>query len=147
MTDKETRFTPPSWDALCGKHMLSGIRTDVRHPFDPDANGIAIDLQSFTVFIFEDPSDGYRSTAAAPLIAACSLYEFGSPQYVHAPVEIRKWERSEGDSFYGEVSGLQFVDTRSNKVILTVGTSNTDDYYPSFVCEWRPENLGEPSHD
>jgi len=131
-----------SWSALLGFRSLVSIRTDVRHPFTSDANGIAFQLDGVSVFIFEDPSDGYRSTAAAPMVAACSLYEFGTPEYLHVPVEIKRWERSD-DEFNGAVEGLQFVDTRNGKVVLTVGTSNTDDYYPSFVCEWRPQNLEE----
>lgn len=31
------------WDELCGERVLMAIRTDVRHPFDPDANGVALD--------------------------------------------------------------------------------------------------------
>lgn len=131
-----------SWSELLGFRSLVSIRTDVRHPFTSDANGIALQLDGVSVFIFEDPSDGYRSTAAAPMVAACSLYEFGSPEYLHVPVEVKRWERSD-DELSGAVEGLQFVDTRNGKVVLTVGTSNTDDYYPSFVCEWRPQNLAE----
>jgi hypothetical protein len=26
-------------------------------------------------------------------------------------------------------------------VILEVGTDNNDDYYPSFVSSWKPENM------
>lgn len=26
-------------------------------------------------------------------------------------------------------------------LVLTVGTDNSDDYYPSFVTDWQPENI------
>lgn len=129
------------WDALCGTHNLLAIRTDVKHPFQSDANGVALDLGGMTVFVFEDPSDGYRSCAASPLIAKCSLYEFGvSPEYIRAPVEVRRWTKSEnGDG----ADGVEFIDTRNGKTILRLGTDNSDDYYPSFTCDWQPQNLAD----
>jgi len=132
---------PMSWNELCGKHTLMAIRTDVTHPFDKDANGIAIDLDNeLAVFIFEDPSDGYRSTAAAPLIANCNLYEFGCKMdYIKAPVTITRWTESDSN----RADGIILTDTRNGKVILRVGTENTDDDYPRFVCDWRPQDLGK----
>lgn len=134
--------TLPSWDDLCGRRVLMAIDTTVRHPFDPDASGVALDLGEFTVFIFEDPSDGYRSSAAAPLVARESLYVFQKSgiQYLRAPVLIRLWTKSE---YGGNAEGLEFIDERNGKTILLVGTSNSDDYYPSFVCDWLPQNLSE----
>jgi hypothetical protein len=116
-----------SWDDLLGERTLDAIRTDVRHPFDTDAAGVALDLGGLTVFIFEDPSDGYRS--------------FGvSPDYIRVPVRVSRWTKGERE---GEADGLEFTDRRNGKVVLRVGTDNTDDYYPSFVCDWRPQNLAD----
>ena len=126
-------------DDLCGERELRAIRTDVRHPFDADAHGCALDLGDMTVFVFEDPDDGYRSSAAEPMIAKCSLYSFGvSPDYIHAPVLIRRWTESK----YGSgADGIELIDRRNGAMILRLGTDNTDDYYPSFTCEWMPQNL------
>lgn len=136
-----------SWEKLLGEHTLCAIRTDVRHPFDADASGVALDMKTFTVMVFEDPSDGYRSSAAAPLIAECSLYEFGvSPDYIHAPVTVTACANGDGERT-GICQGVQFIDRRNGKVILTLGTENTYDYYPSFVCDWRPENLADNAKD
>lgn len=127
------------WDALCGDRILNAIRTDVRHPFNADANGVALDLGDLTVFFFEDPSDGYRSCAASPMVARSSMWELGAePEYIRVPVQIRKHEKSDGG---GEAHGLEFVDKRNGKIILVVGTDNSDDYYPSFICDWRPQNI------
>ena len=129
-----------TWDDLCGERTLMAIRTDVRHPFQSDANGVALDLDGLTIFIFEDPNDGYRSCSAEPLVAKASLYSFGiSPEYIRAPVRIQRWTRSE----HGEADGLEFIDTRNGKTVLKVGTDNSDHYYPSFVCDWQPQNLAE----
>lgn len=129
-----------TWDDLCGERQLRAIRTDVVHPFNSEASGVALDLEDMTVFVFEDPSDGYRSCAAAPLVAKCSLYEFGcSPEYLRVPVLIQRWTKSD----YGTPDGVEFIDRRNGKVILLLGTDNSDDYYPSFTCDWRPANLAD----
>jgi hypothetical protein len=36
---------------------------------------------------------------------------------------------------------IQFIDVVTGKVVLEVGTDNTDDYYPYCVMNWYPENL------
>lgn len=130
------------WSAVYGERELRAIRTDVRHPFQHEANGVALDLVDMTVFVFEDPSDGYRSCATAPMISHSSLYEFGcDPQYIRAPVLIRPWTQSAHGS--DGVDGVEFIDRRNGKTILLLGTDNCDDYYPSFTCDWRPQNLAE----
>ena len=127
------------WKELLGEATLHAVRTDVRHPFDANASGIAVDLGAYTVFFFEDPNDGYRSSCASPMIAQGSMHEYGvSPEYVRAPVLIQPHTKNDG-GFPAE--GLEFVDRRNAKTILIVGTDNTGDYYPWFVCDWRPQNL------
>lgn len=129
-----------SWDKLCGEHVLRTINTEVRHPFDENAKGVAIDLGDICAFVFEDPSDGYRSAANAPLIAECDLYYFGtSPDYMQIPCLIRRWTESE----YGTPEGIEIIDRRNGKTILRLGTDNSDDYYPSFTCDWRPQDIAE----
>lgn len=130
-----------SWDELCGERTLNAIRTDVRHPFSADASGVAMDLGDITVFVFEDPCDDYRSCSNEPMIVKQALYSFGvSPDYIRVPVLITRWTQSERG---GEADGLEFTDRRNGKLILRVGTDNSDDYYPSFVCEWQPANIAE----
>ncbi len=129
-----------AWDDLLGERELKAIRIDVRHPFDPDSSGVAFELGDFTVFVFEDPSDGYRSCAVEPMIVHSPMYAFGcDPDYIRVPVTVSRWEKGAGDDY--EPDGIQMKDRRNGKVILTLGTSNSDDYYPSFVCDWQPENI------
>ena len=126
------------WKELYGERTLLAIRTDVRHPFSVDAGGVALYLDDFTVFVFEDPCDDYRSMAAEPLIANTPLYNFGcSPEYLRIPVRVSTMADCDG------ADGIQLVDRRNGKVILRLGTDNTDDYYPYFVCDWRPQNIAE----
>jgi len=124
---------------LTGEHTLVAIRTDLRHPFDPDASGIAIELDTHTLFFYENPDDGYRSSCGEPLIAEASMHSFGvSPEYLHIPVLVRSWTEPNTD-------GIEVLDRRNGKTILTVGTANIDDYYPYFVCEWVPRNIQQES--
>ena len=129
------------FDDICGERVLVAIRTDVHHPFCHGANGCALDLDGTVVFVFEDPEDGYRSSATVPLICNGSLYQFGvSPDYIRAPVLIRRWTKGA----YGEdADGIEIIDRRNGKTILRLGTDHSDDYYPLFTCEWRPEDLAE----
>lgn len=130
------------WDTLCGERELRAIRTDVRHPFSADANGVALDLgDDMTVLVFEDPGDGYRSCAIEPIIMKAPLWSLGcDPEYIRAPVLIRRWTQSE----YGSsADGVEFIDKRNGETILLLGTDNSDDYYPSYTCDWRPQKLAE----
>jgi hypothetical protein len=129
------------WSDLVGETTLTSIRLDARHPFDANANGCAIELDNTTVFVFEDPSDGYRSSATEPLIIHAPLYSFGcDPEYVRVPVVVKLWEQSE----YGEdADGIEIIDRRNGKTILRLGTDNVGDYYPSYTCEWQPQNIAE----
>ena len=43
--------------------------------------------------------------------------------------------------YYGKCEMLYFTDLLNGKTILVVGTENLDDYYPSFVASWMPENM------
>lgn len=128
------------WDELCGERMLNAITTDIKHPFCTEAQGVALYLDEMTVFVFEDPSDGYRSSATTPMLVKAPLYEFGhSPEYIRVPVLVRRWT----EDSYGVPDGVEMIDRRNGKTVLRLGTSNSDDYYPSFTCDWKPENLTE----
>lgn len=138
------------WSDLYGAHILRSIRTDARHPFVADANGVAFELDDWkTVFVFENKDDGYRSSSDEPLITNSSLNKFGIyPEYINVPVEIVRWsEEDEIESGrYGKPEGIKVIDKRNELVILLLGTRHTDDYYPCFTCDWRPQNIFENAH-
>lgn len=128
-----------SWDDLCGERKLNAFTADVRHPFDADANGCALDLGDMTVFVFENPNDGYRSSAIEPMIVKAALYEFKcDPDYIRVPCLIRRQDKGR---YGGAFDGVEVIDTRNGKTILLLGTDNNDDYYPSYTCEWSPQNI------
>jgi len=36
---------------------------------------------------------------------------------------------------------IRFIDKTTGLVVLEIGTTNTDDYYPSFVGIFNPQNM------
>lgn len=130
-----------AWEDFYGETVLVAIVPDVRHPFDDGANGCALTLGDQTLFVFENPNDGYRSSAAEPLVSKQDLYSFGThPEYLRIPVLVRALTPTE---YADGADGIELVDRRNGKAILRLGTNNVDDYYPTFVCEWSPQNLAE----
>ena len=147
MTEKETLVEISS---LVGKHVLSGVDMINRqmkqwHGDFEDCQCINFVLDGITYTAIEDPSDGYRSQLKE-IIKSDEKMEnnFRAVEVVISLIEKR--ERWAGYGVDCEI--LQFIDTANGKVILEVGTDNTDDYYPSFVSDWMPEKLSinEP-HD
>lgn len=126
---------------LVGRHKFDyAPRTDVCHPLDPNANGIVFGLDGVTYLVFENPNDGYRSSAAPLLEFNGSLYELGgSPEYLHN-IYVLVSHETEGE-YGGENDVLVLRDEVTGVELMRVGTSNVDDYYPSFVSWWNPEGL------
>ena len=129
------------WESLHGEWTLMSIRVDARHPFNETANGTAIYLSKKgvdkTIFVFEDENDGYRSSATTPIVMEAPLDEVCNyPEYVRVPVVVSELK---GD--YGKSEGIELRDARNGKVVLRLGTDNSDDYYPCFVSEWKPDNI------
>lgn len=82
----------------------------------------------------EDPEDGYRS-AMQELV----VNENDHMTNTFDPIEVlcRYVERRE----YGTSDILELVDTITGKIVLSVGTDNTDDYYPFYVASFHPEAM------
>jgi hypothetical protein len=130
-------------DLVGARHLLMAPDTTINHPFDSSANGVIFTLDNTTYIVFEDPSDGHRSAARPLLSFEGAAYELGmpSPNYVREEVLCLHLDRGDGEYDRGECDILVMRSVLTGKEIFRVGTSNTDDYYPSFVCNWQPENL------
>lgn len=118
---------------LVGKHILSGVETgEVERPAwsgSPKCNYFKFCLDGISYMAVEDPSDGYRSY--------CDDLEIvDEPCKISIPsTEVVATYRGEGEDI------LALIDCETGKVVLEVGTGNTNDYYPYCVMEWSPENL------
>ena len=122
---------------LAGLHKLSGvdfenIKVDKYGSFE-DANTIRFCLDGKIYVAIEDPSDGYRSSMKDIVVSETTIKNKFSPVKVTGIYRER-----EG---YNQCDILELVNINNGKTVVKVGTDNNDDYYPSFVSEFYPENI------
>ncbi len=124
---------------LVGEHLFTGVdesKTQIaeyegsRHLLDSNIINFTLDGKTYSAC--EDPDDGYRSSMR-------EIIETDTPtKNTFAPVKVLARMKIPG------VDGsniLELVCLATSKVVLEVGTDNTDDYYPSFVASFTPENF------
>lgn len=125
---------------LIGEHELSGVDFG-KKPADKenyeyeDANTMTFVLDGRAYCVIEDASDGYRSSmrdiTEVPAESVSNRF---------APVRVLARHREKGD--YGSTADiLEMIDIVTTKVVVEAGTDNSDDYYPSFVANFTPENM------
>lgn len=128
--------------SLVGKHLLSGVdevnrKINTYGDYFEDCQCINFVLDGITYTAIEDPSDGYRSSLGDLLISD----EKVSNNFEPVEVEVTYREKTEDNDWSTDCEILDFTDTKNGKKVLEIGTDNTDDYYPSFVACFTPENL------
>jgi hypothetical protein len=81
----------------------------------------------------EDPDDGYRSY--------CNELEITDRHVTNrfSPIEVTCKMRPNDDYEVNDV--LEIYDAITRKLIIALGTMNTDDYYPWCEFEYNPENM------
>ena len=123
---------------LVGKHFLSGVEFSIiksTEEYGEDCNCIDFLLDGIIYSAVENPSDGYRlymNDLEINRNGANISNKFKS-------VEVYIIVRYKGD--YERSDILDFYDVKTNKIVLSIGTDNIDDYYPCYIGEWTPENL------
>jgi len=100
-----------------------------------DCNVCRFRLNGTVYVVIEDPSDGYRSSmrdikVAPPRTRMKNVFP-----------KVRVLCRQKDRSDYSSSDLLELIDVVTAKVVLEVGTDNSDDYYPSFVAHFAPENM------
>jgi hypothetical protein len=126
-------------ESLVGEHELSGVDYILSEEFPTSwgssYNGqvcrFVLDGKVYTAR--EDDNDGYRS-------AMEDLTEGGAIRNRFAPQRVLCSMRTEG-KYGGKDHVLVMRDVVTGREVLEIGTDNTDDYYPSFVADFRPENM------
>lgn len=124
---------------LVGEHELSGVDTDTamvkmyewREEPEP-CEVLRFVLDGVTYEAIEDPSDGYRSSMAGCYVTTAPV------KNTFAPVKVVGRWRTKGE-YSGTDEVLELIDATNGAVILEVGTSNVDDYYPGFCGHWHPQ--------
>ena len=134
----EQRGKEVTLDSLIGEHMLDAVDTStdkVKTWGDrfEDANCLRFRLDGKVYTAVEDPNDGYRSNMGG-------LYESEEHMRNVFP-PCRVLARKSENQKYQVDDTLELIDVVTGKVVLRVGTDNTDDYYPYFVAEWNPQNM------
>jgi hypothetical protein len=90
-------------------------------------------LDGKTYTAIQDPDDGYRSHMREIMI---SDYHVSN---VFPPIQVLGIMR---ESYRGDEHDIiDFYDTKNAKLVLSVGTKYTNDYYPSWVAEFNPVNM------
>jgi hypothetical protein len=125
---------------LVGERVLTGVDFGTL-PADreggrwEDASSITFVLDGHAYCAIEDPSDGYRSC-----MQSLDEVPVESVKNVFAPCRVLGRYRTKGT--YGSTDDvLELIDLVTAKVVLEVGTDNSDDYYPSFVSNFSPEHM------
>lgn len=119
---------------LVGMHYLTAVSFELV-PTDfnyGDAQVVNFTLDGKTYTAIENPVDGYRSHMDEIKVTDTKLSNSFDPVYVFCIMR-------EGGYYRNEI--LDVYDTKNGKIVLSVGTKDVDDYYPSFVSDWMPENL------
>jgi len=124
--------------SLVGSHLLSGFeRTSEEHTIYGHIENIEIVrfvLDGVAYEAAEDPSDGYRSEMDY-------IGPYSGAVLPFAPVAVVCRHRTKGEH-YGQDDVLEVIHAVTGETILEIGTSNIDDYYPSWVANWSPERAG-----
>lgn len=95
-----------------------------------DARAVSFILDGTTYTAIEDPIDGYRSAMQDICISSIGL------KNTFSPCEVLCMLRPGCDA-----NVLDMIDTRTCRVVLSVGTDYSDNFYPCFIAEFSPENL------
>lgn len=124
-------------DALVGEHTLDGVdrssekvKTWGENFEDVEVFRFRLDGVVYTAV--ENPDDGYRSSMDKIFAEQCAINNSFPPIRVLA-------RKKANDGCVNDT--LELIDIVTGKVVVEVGTDNTDDYYPYFVSGFHPENM------
>jgi len=125
---------------LIGLHELSGVDNTTEQvklyewrESTEECDVVRFILDGVTYKAVEDPDDGYRSHCSELIVCNEPITNNFPPQKVFGKMK--------DDDKYNVNDTIQFFDLLNGKLVLEVGTDNTDDYYPYCVMNWNPQNL------
>lgn len=140
-----SRIKRVEFDELVGRHSLSAVWTDSVTGEDwagreESSNCIYFRLDGEVYRAKEDPDDGYRSTL--DYIEVCPDV---TPQNAFAEHEVVcfKSDTILPTKYFGTDADdcLVFVDVCTGRVVMCIGTSMFDNYYPNYEAAFYPEAL------
>jgi len=123
---------------LQGIHLLTGVEQGNEayieyEDCEGDRNFIIFGLDNKKYKAIEDPGDGYRSY----------MNELEETEQIikNALPSVEVYCKMKASETYYTNDVLEMWDTTTNKLVLAIGTANTDDYYPYCVMEYNPKNM------
>jgi hypothetical protein len=128
---------------LVGEHVLTAVDNDttveiVGYSGEPrSANGMLFTLDGVTYRVIEDENDGYRSSARE--IEVFTTSEPLRNRFTGCRVVCRYIDGQFENSPSNDL--LELIDVVTGQTVLLVGTKDVDDYYPSYVANFTPENM------
>ena len=110
---------------------------------DTEGEQIYIGIDDKVYMFEEDPEDGYRSYMKDYKVVNWDLNN------KFDPIEVRIVKFKEDGKVKPKLlpgkdtrfDGYEIYDAKNKKPILIIGTDYIDDYYPSAIFEWHPENM------
>lgn len=130
---------------LVGRHFLSGVdlvSEDIPSKWTFEAGEtyhgetLTFVLDGVTYTAFQDDDDGYRSS-----MRDIEKSERAVKNTFPGEEVIGRMKEPESDSYVTSCTILELISVVTGKTVLSVGTDNDDDYYPSWVGYFEPKNL------
>jgi len=138
-------MTETNLESFVGNHVLTGVdmfdtkfKDDSHYLHADTANCIRFRLDGITYIAMEDPEDGYRSCLGSLFVSADKVKNTFPPCEV---ICVYRNKEDETRTYSVECDIIRFIDKTTGLVVLEIGTTNTDDYYPSFVGIFNPQNM------
>jgi hypothetical protein len=130
---------------LVGPHKLTGVdryNEDVKYSYGDgyeNCEHISFRLDGKVYTAIEDPSDGYRSNMRDIQVSDHKMSNtFKAVNVIARYVDHRAPNKYSAE----ECDILELINAKNGEVILSVGTGNTNDYYPYWVAEFNPPAIG-----
>jgi len=123
-----------------GRHLLSGVdctshqEREAESGWEDYGDDYLICIDGINYLMIEDLNDGYRSNMLDPEITDREIKNKFEEQ------EVFIKHRTDGH-YSGEEADVMEIYSMSGDLILEIGTENIDDYYPSAIFNYSPENM------
>ena len=125
---------------LIGEHILTGVDFDAEQVWEEwgdeyqTCQVMRFCLDGKVYSAIEDPQDGYRSCMRDLIVNDAAMSN------TFEPVGVIGVHRTDGG--LSEIDNvLELIDITTGGLVIEVGTTNTDDYYPCYLAVFRPENM------
>ena len=112
---------------LVGSHVLTGVDFE---DYSDDCHAINFILDDVTYSVIEDSENNYRSAMREAIISDKEISN------IFRPVTVEGIMR---DQLFDQL--IDFIDVETGKIVLSVGTDNSVQYYPCFIAQFNPENM------